>query len=96
MKGLVQIQYTEATHLDGLSNLGFVDDYLRIQGNQKLKNVNGLQGLRHVKQLNINTNNVAKLDGLQGLKTVDEIVYLYSNKALESIAGLKPSNESHR
>ena len=90
VKGFMQVQYSDVTHLDGLSNISYVGTTLTLRSNPNLTNVDGLSGIEQVDSLTIQDNDaLLELDGLIGLEMVDKKLMIYANKTLESVGGLK-------
>ncbi len=77
------------TNLNGLRNIKYIGEGLRIQNNSALKSVAGLEALDSVgRGITINNNGALEtLDGLSGIKKISDNLDICENNKLTSIKG---------
>ena len=93
IEGLVTISGNNITNLQGLFNITEFLTMLKIENNDSLINLNGLDNVTSVPGLTIDNNdNLQNLTGLENLKTVQEIT-IYYNDALQNLEGLNSVEE---
>lgn len=74
----------------GLESLQIVDERVAIRNNQKLENLDGLQGLERAGYLDIESNWVLQnISALNNLRFIDNTLNISINNALESLSGLE-------
>lgn len=85
------IQYWHGVDLSMLSCLQFVAGDVRIENNDSLESLAGLENLIHVSDnLSINNNDaLIHLQGLSGLTTIGQTISIENNKVLSSLSGLE-------
>ncbi len=77
------------THLEALANLESVDNFFQVDGTQLLASLSGLEGLTHVRNLEIsNTQQMKTLYGLKNLNPDLDNLYIYNNLDTQNIDAL--------
>jgi uncharacterized repeat protein (TIGR01451 family) len=84
------VQYTGLSDMNGLNNLGAIEQYFLVGGNAALTSFSGLERLKSVgSNMSVANNPVlANMQGLDSLESVGRFLQIYNNNAITSLNGL--------